>query len=300
MSYSAQVLQLLLSAPGDLPDQHKDVIQRAIRLWNNEQARFYQIHFSPTDWKEGGIPEFGDYAQGVLNDQIVDDSDAGIVVFTDRLGTPTPEHESGTAEEIHRLRAASKDVAVLQNVVPRAPLVGSAALEERARLERYLQKIQPHAYVAKYDSEQRLSEVVTRLMTRIAGKYRREAEASLISEDSETPRSDLEDEPDDPSKGVWPRVEVGDGRKWRIVLENNMDQPVSDVTLRYEDASGAESNDFDLFARRHRPVEILPPQGSVAYPIVQAFGSPDSAIAVIGWMDPNGVRRETRATVRTF
>jgi hypothetical protein len=47
----------------------------------------------------GGHSEFGTYAQDVLNDQIVDDSDAGIVVFTDRLGTPTDSHESGTAEK---------------------------------------------------------------------------------------------------------------------------------------------------------------------------------------------------------
>ena len=135
MAYSALVLQLLLSAPGDLPDEHKSLIQRSIRLWNNQQARFYQIHFSSTDWKEGGTPAFGDYAQGVLNDQIVDDSDAGIVVFTDRLGTPTPDHESGTAEEIARLRQAGKDVAVLINNTPRPPLTGPA-VDEKARLDR--------------------------------------------------------------------------------------------------------------------------------------------------------------------
>jgi hypothetical protein len=63
----------------------------------------------------------------MLNEQIVDDSDMGIGVFTDRLGSPTPEHPSGTAEELNRPLAAGKDVAVLKNDCPRPPVHGGGA-----------------------------------------------------------------------------------------------------------------------------------------------------------------------------
>lgn len=308
LAYSALVLQLLLSAPGDLPDAHKSLIQRSIRLWNNQQARFYGIHFSSTDWREGGTPEFGDYAQGVLNEQIVDDSDAAVVVFTDRLGTPTREHESGTAEEIARLREVGKDVAVLLNYCPRPPLAGPA-VKEKARLDRYIDRIGEQAFIGQYDSEQRLAEVIGALLTRIAGKYRREAARDLA-----TPRptgEETEDEPEPDPRGVWPRIEVSESgetdsrgrvrtrRKWSLVLESNLDVPVKDVTFRYEDGDGNAVGDFDLRWDRHNTVDVLAPRGSVRFPIIQAWGSPDSALCVVEWTDSAGERHSTRATVRT-
>jgi hypothetical protein len=308
LAYSALVLELLLSAPGDLPAEHKSQIQRAIRLWNNHQARFYGIHFSSTDWKEGGTPAFGDYAQGVLNDQIVDDADAGVVVFTDRLGTPTPDHESGTAEEIARLRGAGKDVAVLLNNTPRSPLTGPA-VEEKARLDRYVDRIGKQAFIGQYESEHRLAEVISGLLTRIAAKYRREATRSLAPPNP--PEGDLEEEPEDESKGVWPRIEVSESvesdshgqvrtrRNWSLVLESNMDIPVRDVTFRYEDGQGNAVTDFDLRWNRHQKVDVLAPHGSVRFPMIQAWGSPDSALCVVEWSDSAGQQRETRATVRT-
>ncbi|TDK96488.1 hypothetical protein EI067_15405 [Mycobacterium paragordonae] len=309
LAYSALVLQLLLSAPGDLPEEHKSLIQRSIRLWNNQQARFYGIHFSSTDWKEGGTPEFGDYAQGVLNEQIVDDSDAAVVVFTDRLGTPTRQHESGTAEEIARMREAGKDVGVLLNHCRRSPLSGSA-VEEKARLDKYIQTIGQQAFIGQYDSEQRLTEVMNGLLTRIAGKYRREADRSLTP--SSTPEGDLdEEEPEDASRGVWPRIEVSESvesdsrgqvrtrRKWSLVLESNIDKPVRDVTFRYEDGQGNVLKNFDLRWDRHDKVDVLPPHGSVRFPMIQAWGSPRSALCVVKWIASSGESHETRATVRT-
>jgi hypothetical protein len=309
MAYSALVLQLLLSAPGDLPEEHKLLIQRSIRLWNNQQARFYGIHFSSTDWKEGGVPEFGEYAQGVLNDQIVDDSDAAVVVFTDRLGTPTEEHESGTAEEIARLRAGGKDVAILLNRCARPPLSG-AAVHEKVRLDSYIADKGRQAFIGDYDSVHRLSEVMSALLTRIAGKFRREADRSLSA--PSPPEGDLADEePHSESLGVWPRIEVTESvesdnrgkvrtrRNWALVLESNMDIPARDVQFRYEDGQGNVVNDFDLRANRHGKVDVLPPRGSIRFPIVQAWGSPDSALCVVSWTDSAGGTHETRGSVRS-
>jgi hypothetical protein len=316
MSYSALVLQALVSSPSDLPADHKEAILRAVRNWNNTTARIFGIHFSTTDWKEGGTPAFGEYAQDVLNEQIVDDSDLGVVVFTDRLGSPTPEHRSGTVEEIERLRRNGKDVAVLLNNCARMPLGSAAAIDQRRALEGYLEEIRKEAFVAEYDSIGRLSEVVAGLLARIATKYRREADAALKQADpghqvSGIAQSGLASVEPDPAEGVWPRVEVSESsetdnrgrlktkRSWWLVLESNLSQPVSNVSYRYENGAGEPEEGFDLWASREEAVDILPPRGSARFNLLQSMASPGSAMCVVTWTDPQGVARETRATVRT-
>lgn len=310
MSYSALVLQVLVSSPSDLPADHKETVLRAVRVWNSTQARFFGIHFSTTDWKEGGTPAFGAYAQDVLNEQIVDDSDLGVVVFTDRLGSPTPGHPSGTAEEIDRLRANGKDVGILLNKCTREPLSGDAAVEQKRALEGYLHDLRDHAFIADYDSTERLSEVVAGLLSRVATKYRREADAALKQEAPASKVSLASIEPD-PSEGVWPRVEVSESvetdnqgrlktkQRWSLVLESNLNQPVTNVSYRYENGDGQPEESFDLLAERAESVDILPPHGSVRFHLLQSMGSAGSAMCVVSWTDPRGVERETRATVRT-
>ncbi len=311
MAYNALVLQVLVSGPSDLPDAHKEAVLRAVRLWNLIQGRFLNIHFSTTDWREGGTPAFGDYAQDVLNDQIVDDSDLGIVVFTDRLGAPTPGHPSGTAEEIERLRAGGKDVAILSNLCARAPLAGTVAHEQSVALSDYLQTLRANAFIADYDSIERLSEVLAGLLARVATKYRREADAALTRDSAPIPASNLSAVEPDSSEGVWPRVEVSElpetdsrgqltsKRRWSLVLESNIKRPVTDVSFNYEDGNGGILDNFDLLAGRAGVIAILPPLGSARFDLLQVLGSPGSAMCVVKWTSPNGTVRETRATVRT-
>ncbi|SFI91838.1 hypothetical protein [Amycolatopsis sacchari] len=310
MSYNALVLQVLVSSPSDLPAGHREVVLRAVRMWNNLQGRIFGIHFSTTDWREGGTPAFGEYAQSVLNEQIVDESDLGVVVFTDRLGTPTPDHPSGTAEEVARLRAQGKDVAVLLNRCERTPLIGSDALEQRQALEKYIAELGREAFIADYDSVEKLSEVVSGLLARMATKYRREADAALKRE-APSLQQDLAAVEPDPAEGVWPRIEVTESaetdsrgrlrtkRRWSLVLESNLNKPVTDVSYRYEDGDGNPQDNFDLLADEAEVVKVLPPRGSVSYELLQAMGSPGSAMCVVEWTDPQGKRRETRASVRT-
>ncbi|WP_146069575.1 hypothetical protein [Arthrobacter sp. B0490] len=281
-----------------------------MRVWNSSQGRIFGVHFSTTDWKEGGSPAFGSYAQDVLNEQIVDDSDLGLVIFTDRLGSPTPDHPSGTAEEIDRLRDGGKEVAVILNNCQRPPISGTEALEQRAALDLYLKEVRREAFVAEYDSTERLSEVAGGLLTRVATKYRREADAGLTQSTVNTGR-DIASVEATPSLGVWPRVEVSDlpetdskgrlktKRRWSLVLESNLDQPVTDVSFRYENGNGQLEEDFDLFASRAETIAILPPKGQTRFPLLQSMGSPGSAMCVVSWTDPTGKQQTTRATVRT-
>jgi len=59
-------------------------------------------------WTEHAVAEFGERPQAILNNQIVEEADLAVALFHDRLGTPTGEAESGTAEEIKVLVGRGK------------------------------------------------------------------------------------------------------------------------------------------------------------------------------------------------
>lgn len=320
MSHNALVVQVMVSSPSDLPKEHMGIIHSAMRTWNVEHGKIYGIHFNPTDWSEGASPGFGSYAQQVLNDQIVDESDMAIVIFTDRMGTPTPDYPSGTAEEIARFIEAGKEVGVFRNNTQRAPSTGTSAAKQKADLEAYIETIHETAFVDGYATTDDLRAKTGRLLTRLASKMRREAEAGLIVD---APRStppavgeQAQEEPDsdDTSKGVWPRVEVESysetdskgrlraKRRWYLVLESNLDAPVKDVTFDYEDAEGNPLMSFDITNRQREAsskIDVLPPHGKAQFKIFQAYSSPGAAMCVVKWHDQKGKAHETRASVRT-
>lgn len=144
MAISALVLQMLISGPGDLPNERRDVIHSATRSWNAAYGRTFGVVFNPVDWQESASPGFGQYAQDVLNEQIVDESDTAIVILTDRMGSPTPNHPSGTAEEVERLLGGGKEVAVYLNDCPRAPSRGPEATRRTRRLRELLTDARVH------------------------------------------------------------------------------------------------------------------------------------------------------------
>lgn len=110
--------------------------------------------------------------------------------------------------------------------------------------------------------------------------------------------------------GVLPRVEgVGSPplrqnrsqtqtRRWQLVLENQTDSPVTDVTFHYEDTNGQQVLEFDVLAGKHHSIDLLAPHESVEFPLLQVFGSPQSAICAVEWSDKEGQRHSSRVTVQ--
>ena len=122
MAYPTLALHLLISAPGDVPLADMSIIRKTISQWNLNLGRHVGLTVLPVSWTEHAVAEFGERPQEILNDQIVEGADLAVALFQDRLGTPTGEAESGTAEEIKVLVEAGKSVAVLVNSASRPPL----------------------------------------------------------------------------------------------------------------------------------------------------------------------------------
>jgi len=298
MAYPTLALHLLISAPGDVPPDDMAVMRKTISQWNLNLGRIVGLTVLPVSWTEHAVAEFGERPQSILNHQIVEEADLAVALFYDRLGTPTGESESGTAEEINVLVEAGKSVAVLVNTTPRAPLSG-LALEERQRLTAYLNDVRKTALVFEYAHAGDLVGHLNNFLSRATAQFQQSVESSKIEEAGDSP---------DPSEGVWPRAEVRETvesdskgrvktkRKWALVLHNTSRGPASDVDFKFENLP------TNALFRAHREdglLGIIPPGQEVRFPLMLAMGSPDAVDCVVTWTDAGGHARETRATVRT-
>lgn len=299
MAYKALVLNLLISAPGDIPLESLAAIRKTINQWNHSYGQQFSLNVLPISWTEHAVAEFGDRPQALLNKQIVDDADLAIALFRDRLGTPTGEAESGTAEEIKVLAEAGKQIAILVDNSPRTPLT-SPALKERQRLDDYLSKLYDQALILRYADDKDLIEHINNFLSRSASRFQQNAEQAK----KETPHeNDF-----DPSEGVWPSAEVRElvvtdskgqittEQKWDLVLNNTSHGPAKNVDFVFE---GLSPNAFFEVLRKKGPIGTIPPEGKVRFPLRSAWGSPSTVECIVTWTDAKGNQRTTQSTIHT-
>jgi hypothetical protein len=132
-------------------------------------------------------------------------------MFWTRLGTPTTEHESGSAEEIQRLSDKGKYVAVLRS---RCELRPGFDLNQMGKLEQYLAKLERNALLlAYYSNDAELGSHVDNIL------------AWAVHRDQARSEDDLED--GGKYANVWPRIDVrertrtnGHKKHRYLVLEN--------------------------------------------------------------------------------
>ena len=117
MSIAKTHFRCLLISPGDMQEE-RDAISETFLLWNAHEGRAFEVYVELNRWEIGSTPASGDRPQEIINRQIVDESDLGIAIFWSRLGTPTGEFPSGSAEEITRLAASQKQVMVYFSTAP--------------------------------------------------------------------------------------------------------------------------------------------------------------------------------------
>lgn len=109
MPYKADVFRIMLSGPGDTTEE-RAIAAEIIDEWNHQNSYATNIILMPIQWEIDSVPAVGNHPQALLNRQLVNTSDAVVAIFNQRLGSATPRHASGTAEEIAEFSAQGKDV----------------------------------------------------------------------------------------------------------------------------------------------------------------------------------------------
>jgi hypothetical protein len=145
MPVDAKVYRIFIASPSDIKEERK-IVREQIARWNSLHAINYQMFLQPV---EGGnsAPSLDDRGQAIIN-KLVDDCDLLIGIFSTRLGTPTPEAESGTVEEIDRARSAVKRCMVYF----RNESEFQNDKSEYERLQEYKEKLKPNGLIDSYDT----------------------------------------------------------------------------------------------------------------------------------------------------
>lgn len=100
MDYT-RVIKVFLASPMDLGPERKVFFQMLDRI-NHTSGKHLRLQFQIISWENDVLPDMGDDAQDVVNQQIDMDYDVFVSVFRDRIGTPTKRAISGTVEEYQR------------------------------------------------------------------------------------------------------------------------------------------------------------------------------------------------------
>ncbi|MCT9075447.1 hypothetical protein [Streptomyces fulvoviolaceus] len=288
MAYASTTLHLLISAPGDVTEGDRAVIQRSISRWNFNYGKQFQLTILPIWWGEHASAEFGEHPQDVINRQLIDDADLALAIFWTRLGTGTKRAVSGTAEEIERMAKAGKTVSVLHCT---RPIPSNSDLDQQISLRDYLKGVQSNALLMTYSDDVDLASRVDNLLSRQATLFM----AKVYDSKTRIPEQDL---------GVWPsldfRERVATDSKGRVrtrrshylVLTNKGSFPAKSVTFSFD------PNDDIILIDDDQPIDILAPESEIRFPLSLTMGGPRQFNCVVKWVDPSGEEKENAATLR--
>lgn len=157
------IFRALVASPSDCTHERR-LIPEVIAEWNAVHSLSNAAVIEPVLWETHSRPDLGGRPQGIINKQLVANCDLLIGAFWTRLGTPTGEAVSGTAEEIEQFRGAGKPVLLYFSGAPVVP--ESLDAEQYAALTAYRKSLGDQGLYFKYES---LAEFRALLQRHIAG-----------------------------------------------------------------------------------------------------------------------------------
>jgi hypothetical protein len=101
MPYNAQVIRILIAAPGDAAEEVKAIVS-VISRWNAINGNARRLMLDPMHWETHSYPTSGGSGQFIINKLLLRDADLLVAVFRDTFGSPTADFDSGTEEEVSR------------------------------------------------------------------------------------------------------------------------------------------------------------------------------------------------------
>jgi hypothetical protein len=159
MAFAATVIQVMIASPGDV-HEYRAVARNVLHEWNYVHSAPSQLVFMPVGWDTHSSPELGAPPQELINNRVLKDCDLLIGIFWTRLGTPTFNAASGTAEEIQRHVGAGKPAMLYFSEQPVAP--ESLDVTQYAALKKFRAWCEERGLIEKFHSDDDLREKLTR------------------------------------------------------------------------------------------------------------------------------------------
>jgi hypothetical protein len=162
MPVEAKVYRVLIASPRDVAEE-RDIIRNQIYQWNAIHTADMKMVLMPVGWETDATPSLEERGQAVINRQLVDTCDLLIGIFWTRLGTPTPEAESGTVEEIERANNEGKRCIVYFS--DREVSLSKTDQKQYRRLQKYKEALQAKGLTDNYNSLDKFKDKVFRHIT---------------------------------------------------------------------------------------------------------------------------------------
>ena len=280
MPYEARIARVLIASPSDTSEA-RAVLRESLFDWNGVNGENARLLYWPLMWERDSIPELGEPPQSILNRQLVDRADVVIATFWTRLGTPTDEAPSGTAEEINRATKAGKPVLVYFSSVPVVP--DSIDTAEYERLKEFRRLLQNQGLYDSYASPDELARKVTVALSVVArDKFAAELppgqevdtqRAGLVA------RVDREREPRTDSRG-----QIRYQTNWRLVIENTGSVTAEQLTF---ELSAVGDGEPPMPIEADHPIQRLAPGNSIAYHLVVVMGTAMQTDIALRWREGN-------------
>ncbi len=162
MSYQANVYQVIIASPGDVP-RERQLAREIVYEWNSINSLDKRICLLPVGWEHNSSPEMGARAQEFINKQVLENSDLLIGIFWTRIGSPTGESISGSVEEIEKHVESGKPAMLYFSNTPVRP--DSIDQEQYEELKKFKKDCYDKGLVETFDSIDDLRQKLTRQLS---------------------------------------------------------------------------------------------------------------------------------------
>lgn len=270
---------MLIASPSDVHAE-RDRIEQTIHRWNADHGEATSTILLPVRWEANATAETGNRPQAIINKQLVDGSDIIVGVFWTRLGTPTGEAESGTAEEIQRSLTAGKHVSLYFSDLPVAPSLVND--DQMAALRAFKARQEQAGLVQNFSTADELERQVASMLVRVV------RERFGVSADQGSVAV-----PGSPPAVIRLQVVRGASSSYRLEVANVGGGEAQDVRLIPETETGRSWRFLEL----DEAIDYLPPGSSFDYLVSIAMGMPRRMNIRAVWRNEDGTEGETRQSV---
>ena len=101
--------RVFVASPSDVQKERQEA-KLAINHWNDLYSQEKGVMLKSILWETQVSPQMGEEPQAIIDRDALTDCDVLIGIFWTRLGTPTSTAQSGTVEEIEKVKSEGKEV----------------------------------------------------------------------------------------------------------------------------------------------------------------------------------------------
>lgn len=155
--FNATIFEIFIASPSDVKVE-RESISNVIFKWNSINGKPRKILLKSLTWEDDVYPDVGNEPQKIINEQILNDADILVAIFSTRIGSPTKDHESGSVEEIKEHYKSGKPLMIFFSTqdIPREQI----DFQQIQKLTEFKKWCQENSVYYEYDNSSKFSNLL--------------------------------------------------------------------------------------------------------------------------------------------